>query len=95
MDTPTLPDGYFFRVNPGTSEEFWNQEDCLVEIRYRRFFGFSTQIIYVRIPETSFQEPTKEQLSIAMRGLILTWEERKAHVSPYGDYPPKKLKDLK
>lgn len=98
METVKLPKGYFFRVIAGSEKHDMlgvSRTNGVVQLRRRWFFFFSSLIMRASIYGTSDKDPSVEQLHQKMTALLILWEEEKAKVSPYGDYPPKKLEDLK
>jgi len=94
MDTPELPKGYFFRVIQGRVEDWGLSEyNARVELRKKVFF-WSVEEGYLTVPNSHDTHPTQRELFDIMTELKSWWENKKNTILPYGDYPPKTLKEL-
>jgi hypothetical protein len=96
--TPSLPKGYFFRVTEGSVTYDWHtyHENAKVQIRKKHPLGFGSSLVFQgEIEDTSQKDPTRAQVLQKMVSLKALWEKRleeaRVYISPYGDYPPKKL----
>lgn len=95
METPELPEGYFFRVNKGRIEDWGlSHYNATVQLMRKRPLWWPKEVGVLAISNTSDSHPTQKELFNTMAELKSWWENKKVEVLPYGDYPPKTLKDM-